>query len=91
MPLQREAVALDRVIRSTVAKYEALASPDGIHLTLELATDLPRTNVGQDRLIQVLTNLLDNAFKFTPLGGRVTVHGEETHEEIQFLFFLRKP
>lgn len=70
MKLHCDEVSLDRVIRATLANYDALAAQSRITLTTELPRNLLRVYVDQDRLIQVLTNLLDNAFKFTPPGGR---------------------
>lgn len=71
--LARDEVALERLIRAPVSNFEALAAQGGITLTTELPPGLPHVYADQDRLIQVLTNLLDNAFKFTPAGGRVVV------------------
>lgn len=71
--LQREWVSLDRVVRGTLTNYEPLAQQAQITLTTELPAALPDIYADQDRLIQVFTNLLDNAFKFTPSGGQVIV------------------
>jgi signal transduction histidine kinase len=82
MELHREQVELDRVIRATVSNYEALAEQSHITLTPELPHHLAPVYADQDRLIQVLTNLLDNAFKFTPAGGQVTVRAGESDEQL---------
>jgi signal transduction histidine kinase len=61
----------DRIARS----FGPLAQKNDIHFTVEQDPTLPATIVGDaDRLRdQVLGNLLSNAFKFTPSGGRVSV------------------
>jgi signal transduction histidine kinase len=73
MQLNRAEVALERLIRACAVNYEPVAAQQGITLTVDAPSTLPRVRADQDRLIQVLTNLLDNAFKFTPRGGRVSV------------------
>ncbi len=45
----------------------------GIRLEIEAGSDVPHARMDRDRVIQALTNLLDNALRFTPEGGRVTV------------------
>jgi two-component system phosphate regulon sensor histidine kinase PhoR len=44
-----------------------------VSLSADLPQDLPAVRADRDRLSQILINLLDNAVKFTPVGGRVTV------------------
>ena len=41
-------------------------------LWLDVPRSLPRISADPDRLVQVLTNLLSNAHKYTPEGGRIT-------------------
>ena len=45
-------------------------------LEINLPADMPPLYGDQNRLIQVLTNLLSNAHKYTPSGGRITITGE---------------
>ncbi len=66
-------VSLDRILRATAANYQSLASQSDINLVLELPAGTSAIWADEDRLIQVLTNLLDNAFKFTPRGGTVSI------------------
>ena len=61
-----------------------LASQRGI----ELLTDLPELDLlvaaDRNRILQVLSNLVGNALKFTPSGGRVTLSVEQDGEAARF-------
>ncbi len=70
-------LALERVIRASIANFEPLAAQRGITLAEDLPRHLPVVRADADRIIQVLTNLLDNACKFTPRDGRITVQAGE--------------
>jgi signal transduction histidine kinase len=79
LQLNRTEVSLERVIRASVVNFEPAAAKLGITLSIELPPHLPEIRADEDRLVQVLTNLLDNSMKFTPREGHVTVHaGEDT-------------
>jgi len=80
--LNRSAITLDRVIRASVANYELVTAQLGITLTIDVPPDLPRIQADEDRIIQVLTNLLDNAFKFTPRGGQVRVQAGKDDQTV---------
>ena len=70
--LMREPVALADLIGDTVAALVPLAAERGV--ALATGTLAPCTVLGdQTRLTQLLINLMDNALKYTPAGGRVTV------------------
>ena len=47
----------------------------GIQLDLQVDTDLPAVSVDVDRISQVLGNLIDNALRHTPEGGRIAIQG----------------
>jgi signal transduction histidine kinase len=83
MQLNRSEVAPERMIRASVANFEPVAAQAGITLSVEMPPRLPLIRADEDRLIQVLTNLLDNAFKFTSRGGRITIQASEIEQGIQ--------
>lgn len=71
MPLQRAAIDLRDVAARAVDLYRDVA--DANDLSLELAGEAALTTGDRVRLEQVAANLLDNALKYTPAGGHVTV------------------
>jgi two-component system, OmpR family, phosphate regulon sensor histidine kinase PhoR len=56
-----------------IERFSHQAERVGIALQLEVPTDLPAIRADPDRLDQAVGNLIHNAVKFTPAGGRVTV------------------
>jgi len=71
MTLAREAVDVGRLLAETVELFEDVAEEKGVALALEPASSL-LVDADPTRLRRVLANLVDNAVKYTPAGGRVT-------------------
>jgi signal transduction histidine kinase len=65
-----------QMVLQALHMFEVEAQHHGIRLTANVPTNLPLVRADNARIIQVLGNLLRNAIKFTPEGGRITVSAE---------------
>jgi signal transduction histidine kinase len=67
--------------------FGSLASEKGLRLECRITPKLPPVNVDRDRVIQALSNFLNNAIKFTPSPGAITI-GVTPQEEGGVRFFV---
>ncbi|MDB5101058.1 MAG: Sensory transduction histidine kinase [Cyanobacteria bacterium RYN_339] len=72
LALTREVQLLAPLFEDAIGTLAPLAARKGVRLTAHVDVDVP-LEVDGPRVIQVLTNLVTNAIKFTPAGGNVTV------------------
>ena len=73
--LKKELGELRAILRTTLTGLDGIASEAGIRLMLEPGEQVMAT-VDADRLVQVFTNLVSNAIKFSPAGQTVRVRLE---------------
>jgi len=79
--LKMRNLQLADIIQNTVKKVEPAAKQKRIALTQKIAK-LPMIRADGELLAEVLNNLVDNAIKFTPEGGRVTVEAKRERGNI---------
>ena len=80
--LNLSATSLDEELLELFEAYHPRAVQSGIELKLENSGGLPLIEADAARLRRVLTNLLDNAFKFSVGEGTVTILTEQTSQDV---------
>jgi PAS domain S-box-containing protein len=69
--LERRLEDVDSILEEVSSLHRTLADSRAITLIVAIDGHVPRAKVDRHRIVQALSNLLANAIKFTPPGGRV--------------------
>jgi NtrC-family two-component system sensor histidine kinase KinB len=72
------------LVREAIEQIHPLALSRRQLLAAQVVSGLPQVLADVDLILRVLTNLMDNAVKFTPHGGQITVRVEQRGEEVLF-------
>ncbi|HZF80970.1 MAG TPA: ATP-binding protein, partial [Rubrivivax sp.] len=83
LSLDRRPLALTAVLAEAVQVARPLATQSGLELALSLPNDPLHVDGDVVRLSQVISNLLNNACRYTPAGGRVDVIALQDGEAVQ--------
>jgi two-component system sensor histidine kinase ResE len=81
--LKMSQVDIKILMKNIVEKFTPQAEQAGVSLQLEVPDNLPELKGDGDRLAQVFTNLVDNALKFTPANGGVTLSAKQAGAEMK--------
>jgi signal transduction histidine kinase len=73
LTLKEESVAVGEIITALAGHKAEAAAKSGLRLTTKLQDGLPHLKADKDKLRRMLRNLLDNAIKFSPAGGAITL------------------
>ncbi|HKR78940.1 MAG TPA: GAF domain-containing sensor histidine kinase, partial [Nitrospira sp.] len=74
--LRLEPLSINKVAMVVVDSLRTVAAEKGVDLQIDSPEQLPMCYADRDKLEQILWNIVGNAVKFTPAGGRVTVQFE---------------
>jgi two-component system phosphate regulon sensor histidine kinase PhoR len=76
-------VQLKEIINQVTAMFQPQAQQKSLSLTVELPVELPCVSGDPDLLAQVLTNLVDNAIKYTPPDGHILIRAATDKDNVQ--------
>jgi signal transduction histidine kinase len=72
-----------RLIQEVAALYQYQTQKKNISLDVDIAPALPTIEVDPGRMTQVLTNILDNATRHTPAGGRILLSAKQINDQVE--------
>jgi two-component system, OmpR family, phosphate regulon sensor histidine kinase PhoR len=75
--LRLESMGVAELAAVPLDRLRAQAERGDLTLIVDIPADLPEVMVDQERIEQVITNLLHNAVKFTPIGGEIRISAHE--------------
>jgi signal transduction histidine kinase len=84
LSVERTTVAVESLMDEVTTTLRPGVERRGQRLDRRVATGLPAVSADRDRLLQVFSNLVDNAVKFTPAGGTITVTAEADNRAVRF-------
>jgi len=81
--LRPETIRLAEIAEGVVNRLRPLADESRVELAVQIPAGLPPIEADRLRVEQVISNLVDNAIKFTPAGGQVRVLAEDQGEMVR--------
>jgi signal transduction histidine kinase len=82
LALHRQSTCVKDLFGASRELFAPMATEHSIDLVLHEDADLPSVNADPHRLLQVLANLIGNAIKFTPDGGRVELLAQAVEDDL---------
>ena len=73
LPLDRQPVDFSQTLRELIAPFRSVAEDKEVQLAVDIPAALPLVSADEERINQVMHNLLNNALRYTPSAGTITI------------------
>lgn len=83
LSIHLQSVQPERLLNEVAVLYQYQTQRKNITFTLDVSPELPPIEVDPGRMTQVLTNILDNAFRHTPEGGTIMLAAKELEDQLE--------
>ncbi len=83
LTIQLQTIEPERLLREVASLYQYQTQRKNITLDLDIASPLSTIEVDPGRMTQVLTNILDNALRHTPEGGRIVLSAAQAGDQVE--------
>ena len=83
LSINPQTVEPQRLLQEVAAIYQYQTQRKSIMLDLDIASPLSDIEVDPGRMTQVLTNILDNALRHTPEGGKIVLSAKDTNDQVE--------
>ncbi|MGD0753318.1 MAG: ATP-binding protein [Anaerolineales bacterium] len=83
LPIEFQRVFPNRLLEKVQSMHKQQAARKNITIDLRMDPDLPEISADPGRLVQVVSNLVDNALLYTPEGGRVLLSARVVADDLE--------
>jgi signal transduction histidine kinase len=73
LALEPQPIDLGRAVEETINSHSWLIEEKGLQIQVKALPGMPRVLGDPERVEQILTNLVSNACRYTPVGGQITI------------------
>ncbi|MEM7798257.1 MAG: ATP-binding protein [Chloroflexota bacterium] len=80
--LQMQPIDTATFLEQIALSFTPIAKPEGVQLKTNIGDTLPVIEADQERLMQVMGNLLSNALRYTPGGERIIISGQRQDDQV---------
>jgi signal transduction histidine kinase len=83
LSIEKQSVDMKKLLQDISSVYQHRVGQNNVALELNLPSELPAIQADANRITQVITNILDNAIRYTPENGKVILAAKQAESGIQ--------